>query len=238
MPDLCLVKRYSGVAPALILALLFFFPGAIISTASAADAYYEGYLGDVVDLHGVSYVGNQVYLFLTGPGLPANGVTLNDLSQRADQGYFTIVGLDSNQEWSLKWDTQRLKSQMDPGTYSIYVTTDPVDLAHLGGTSTYKTLEVYLQDTNAPQGENGPGTYTLNPEKHTSSALPTLVTGTRNVTAVPTLGTLSTPLLTEIPSTIVPVNTSAPAPTQAGLSPSLPVVALAGMLCLLLIRRH
>jgi hypothetical protein len=238
MSEMRMVKRYSGVAPVLLLALVFFSPCVIIGTASAADAYYEGYLGDVVDLHGVSYVGNQVYLFLTGPGLPANGVTLNDLSQRADQGHFTIVGLDSNQEWSLKWDTQRLKSQMDPGTYTIYVTTDPVDLAHLGGTSTYKTLEVYLRDTNAPQGESGPGTYTLNPEKHTSSALPTLVTGTRNVTAAPTPVTVSTLPLTETASAVAPVNTSVPVTTQAGLSPCLPVIAMAGMLCLLLIRRH
>ena len=229
-----------SVAVLSIVVIAAFFPGVVISNVSAADAYYEGYLGDVIDLHGVSYTGSQVYLFLTGPNLPANGVTLTDTSQRADQGHFTIVTLDSNQKWSMKWDTQRLKTQIDPGTYTVYVTTDPVDLSQLGGTNTYKTLEVYLADTHAPQGESGPGTYTLNPEQHTSMVIPTIIMGTPNATQVTTPVNQS-PVPTTLPSTMMTTATAetsqATSPTQAGIPIALPILAaLFGLV--LALRKH
>ena len=48
-------------------------------------------MGDVVTLSGYSYSGPYVYLFLTGPNLPANGVALTNIYDRADQGGFTVV---------------------------------------------------------------------------------------------------------------------------------------------------
>ena len=232
-------KWYPGMVPALILVLLIFYPGVITHTADAADASYEGYFGDVVDIHGVSYVGNEVYLFLTGPGLPVNGVTLSDTTQRADQGHFTIIPVDSSQQWSYKWNTQRLKSQLDPGTYTVYVTTEPVDLSNLGGSSSYKTLEVFLRDTNAPQGESGPGTYTLNPEKYTSTPMPTIVMGSVNRTASSNFSAQA--LTTPVP--VTPVDTGAATikpifpTTTAGLSSGLPVIAIMGVMYILCIRR-
>ena len=139
--------------------------------------------------------------------------------KRADQGHFTIVTLDSNQEWSYKWNTQRLQTQLDPGTYTIYVTTRAGrSLANLGGSSTYKTLEVYLQDTHAPQGESGAGTYTLNPEKHTGSPMPTIITGSSNISASPSpttpVPTITTMVTTEIMSTTAQGFTPVPATTR------------------------
>jgi len=218
---------------ALILLVFLLLPLVIVMPVSGADAYYEGYLGDVVDIHGVSYVGNQVYLFFTGPGLPANGVTLSDPTQRADQGHFTIIGVDSNNQWSYKWDTQRIQTQIDPGTYTVYVTTDPVDLAHLGGTSTYQTLEVYLANTHAPQGESGTGTYTLNPEKHSSPSmtLPTLVMGTSNVTPeVTPANTLPSPspttAITAETNTLITTSSTNATATQAALCPAPAIIAV------------
>ena len=46
---------------------------------SAASGTIEASMGDTINLHGVSYTGDHIYLFLTGPNLPANGVPLNDL---------------------------------------------------------------------------------------------------------------------------------------------------------------
>ncbi len=144
----------SRFATGLCIFVFCLLSGLVIDTASAADAYYDGNLGDTIDLHGVSYTGTQVYLFMTGPNLPANGVTLTDITQRADQGHFTTIDLNSNQEWSFKWDTARIQQLIDPGTYTVYITTEPEDLSHLGGTSTYKTLSVYLQDAGIPQGSS------------------------------------------------------------------------------------
>ena len=175
-----------------------------------------------------------------GPNLPANGVTLSDTSERADQGHFTVIPLDSSQQWSYKWDTQRLKTQIDPGTYTIYVTTEPADLANLGGSSTYKTLEVYLQDTHAPQGESGPGTYTLNPEKHTSSPMPTIVMGTVNVTPsfFPATSSPTAEAPVETIAMKTPVLTSMPVTTQAGLLPGFTCLAIAVALCLFTLKRR
>lgn len=143
---------------------------------AGADANIEAELGDTLNLHGISYTGSSVYLFMTGPGLPENGVTLTDVSQRADQGKFTRIDLDSNQEWSYRWATSRIENEINAGTYLVYVTNEPVDKAHLGGTNSYKTLEVYLTtSTTSRVSSSGSGTtYTLNPEMHSSVSVPTL----------------------------------------------------------------
>ena len=89
----------------------------MILPVNGADANIEAELGDTLTLHGVSSSGSSVYLFMTGPGLPENGVTLTDVSQRADQGKFTQIDLDSNQEWTYRWDTSRIENEIKAGTY-------------------------------------------------------------------------------------------------------------------------
>jgi len=220
-------SRYIGILSGLCILLVCITPGIVISSASAADAYYDGYLGDTIDLHGVSYTGTQVFLFMTGPNLPTDGVTLTDISQRADQGHFTTVDLDSNQQWSFKWNTARIQSLIDPGTYTVYISTEPVDFSHLGGTSTYKTLSAYLRNPETPQGSSGPGTYTLNPEKHTStiSAIPSIViaspTVTSNQTAI--VITPATSIVTSSESAITPTSSTT---TQAGMLSVTSVIAV------------
>ncbi len=185
---------------------------------SAADANIEAELGDTLNLHGVSYTGESVYLFMTGPGLPENGVTLTDVTQRADQGKFTQVDLDSKQEWSYRWNTARIKNEINDGTYLVYVTNEPVDKAHLGGSSSYKTLEVYLKKSTTSRVSISSGTtYTLNPEMHSSVQVPTL--------AITTMAPPSTPLTTQ--PTVAPP-TSIPT-TKASLLPA--PVFLAVLLC-------
>ena len=145
----------------------------LIPAAAAADIEMEGYMGDTITLHGFSYIGDSVYLFLTGPGLPENGVTLTNTALRADQGQFTIVGLDDNQEWTYIWKTSRIANEIDSGTYTVYVTNEPVDNPHLGGTSSYKTLSVFLKDSGTRRYRSDAGkSYTLNPEEHVSTPRP------------------------------------------------------------------
>ena len=234
--------RKRSICIACTFLLLFVSALAAVPPVSAADAYYTGYLGDVIDIHGVSYVGNQVYLFVTGPGLPENGAALNDPTMRADQGHFTVIGVDSDYQWLYKWDTQRIRTQIGPGAYTVYVTTDPVDLAHLGGTSTYQTLEVDLADTHAPQGESGPGTYTLKPEEHSSAVpeMPTLVLGTPNATPVSTTAVTSTPVPSQ--STVLPAGSPAAEPvstsvTRAAMNPGTTVLSILCIAAVVTLRR-
>jgi hypothetical protein len=203
-----------------IIASIVFTIVILAPAVSGADVDIEGELGDTFILHGYSYVGKSVYLFMTGPGLPANGVTLMDTSQRADQGHFTVVGLDDNQEWTYRWNTQRLASQIDPGTYTVYVTNEPADLSHLGGTSSYKTYSFFLKESGESKVSIGAAhSYTLNPEEHVSTPrnAPSV-----NLTSIPP--TSSPPLTTTVLET--PQQTAPPA-TRAGTSPLALAAALA-----------
>jgi hypothetical protein len=187
----------------------------MILPVSAADSNIEAELGDTLNLHGVSYTGSSVYLFMTGPGLPENGVTLTDVTQRADRGKFTQIDLDSNQEWSYRWNTARIDNQINAGTYLVYVTNEPVDKAHLSGSSSYKTLEVYLKDSTTSQVSVDSGaTYTLSPEMHSSVQVPTLAITSPIPTSTPT----PTPMTTQ--PTAAPVT---PVPTKKAPLPLTPV---------------
>ena len=200
-----------------------------ISLVSAADESYEGYLGDTIALQGESYRGTQVYMFMTGPGLPENGVTLTDVTQRADQGQFTIVPLDSNQHFSYKWNTQRIHTEIDPGTYTVYVVNEPVDKAHLGSTSSYQTLSVYLKkDTSISQVSVSVGdSYTLNPEMHSSTVIATPVPV--NTTTIPTTTV----------TTMSPVQSPTSTPTtRAAAQPITTAIAVICIIGTLLYRRH
>jgi len=206
------IKTYRILVVFLVISL------GLIPAVSGADESIEAYLGDTLTLHGVSYVGDQVYLFMTGPGLPANGVTLTDVSQRADQGHFTIVDVDSNQEWSMRWDTSRIDSEIDPGTYLVYVTTEPVDYSHLGGSSSYKTLSVYLKDPGTSKVSVSGGTsYTLNPELHSSTASPTIILTTP--TTIPTTVVTNTPVINVTTPSTIPT-------TKTGIDPLIPLTAV------------
>jgi hypothetical protein len=205
----------------------------IILPVSGADATIDAELGDTLNLHGVSYSGSSVYLFMTGPGLPANGVTLTDVSQRADQGKFTQIDLDNNQEWSYRWNTARIENEIDPGTYLVYVTNEPVDKAHLGGSSSYQTLEVYLKKSTASRISISSGTsYTLNPKEHTSAPV---------VTPMPVITTTMTtpapePAVTTIPT---PAETVVQTPAKKTSLPVMPgIIAVSASVIILVYFRQ
>lgn len=207
---------FAGLLPVALLILICLYPAQLVMPVSAADAEIDAELGDTITISGASYVSDRIYLFFTGPGLPANGVPLTDPTQRADQGQFTIVEVGSDQTWSMRWDTSRLSSVIKPGTYIVYATTEPVDKAHLGGTGTYKTLDVWLRDPKASRVSIGGPSYTLNPEKHSSTQVWTPVftsPPTPPATTVTTAATTAPP---------VPA-----APTKTGL---LPVTSLLAVL--------
>jgi hypothetical protein len=109
-----------------------------------------------------------------GPNLPAkNGVALNDVTKRADQGSFTMVNVDADQRWSYRWNTARFQNRLDYGTYTIYVVTDPVDRSRLGG-HPYSTLEVSLTRPGLSGVSVAGGTsYTLNVEDQGTTAVQT-----------------------------------------------------------------
>jgi hypothetical protein len=110
---------------------------------AAASPGIQVAMGDDVSLSGYATSGPYVYLFLTGPNLPVNGVALHDISKRADQGGFTRVSVDGDDHWSYTWHTGSIGGRLDEGTYTIWVVSGPNDRSRLAWAD-YRTLSVTL----------------------------------------------------------------------------------------------
>jgi hypothetical protein len=115
----------------------------LLAGGTVAAAGIQVYMGDIVTLQGYSYGSPTVYLFLTGPNLPVNGVALDNINARADEGYFTQVGVDSNDHWIYHWGTNSMGGRLDAGTYTVWVVSSPTDRSHLSGAE-YSTITVGL----------------------------------------------------------------------------------------------
>jgi hypothetical protein len=102
-------------------------------------------VGDRVHLEGFAPGADEVYLFLTGPNLPANGVRLEDISApviSGDPSTFTRTSVDSDR-WEYSWYTRTKGGAPDAGTYTIFILTKPVGKGELAG-SEYATIMVSL----------------------------------------------------------------------------------------------
>jgi hypothetical protein len=128
--------------PAIISCMLVLACILLITSASAAPGI-QASLGNIVPLSGYSYGSHTVYLFLTGPNLPVNGVALNDITQHADEGGFTRVQVDGDDHWSYKWGTANIGGRLDEGTYTIWVVNGPNDRSRLSEAD-YSTIPVTL----------------------------------------------------------------------------------------------
>lgn len=126
--------KKSLVTTVLIAGMLFLSCGAMASGIQAA-------LGDEIEIAGYASSGPYVYLFLTGPNLPVNGVALHDLSKRADQGGFTKVSVDGDDHWSYTWHTGSINGRLDEGTYTVWVVSGPNDRSRLAEAD-YSTIGV------------------------------------------------------------------------------------------------
>jgi hypothetical protein len=127
--------------PVIVSCMLVFACTLLVTSVSAAGI--QASMGEIIPLSGYSYGSQTVYLFLTGPNLPVNGVALHDISQRADQGGFTRLQVDSNDRWSYKWGTGSIGGRLDEGTYTIWVVNGPNDRSQLSGAD-YSTITVTL----------------------------------------------------------------------------------------------
>jgi hypothetical protein len=114
-----------------------------LTSFASASLGIEAYRGDTITLQGYSYGSPTVYLFLTGPNLPVNGVALHDITARADEGHFTEVSVDGNDHWVYKWGTNTIGGGLDTGTYTVWVVNGPNDRSRLNDAE-YRTISVEL----------------------------------------------------------------------------------------------
>jgi len=115
------------------------------ATALSISAFpQQVHIGDVVTLNG-TITGIRtiaVYLFVTGPELDERGVTLDNLNIPAGRGMFTTAPVNMNDgSWTYTWDTSVILGTLNPGTYTVYVESSPLDrLRYTSGD--YATVDV------------------------------------------------------------------------------------------------
>jgi len=163
-----IVRTTTRGAVALI-ALLVLFSCAI------AAGQTQAYVGSVVTLSGYSYTGNTVYLFLTGPNLPPNGVALDNINRYADQGGATQVDVDGDGHWVYQWNTGA--PGLDAGSYTIWVADGPADVSHLSAVD-YTTISVILSEPFISAGISGGSGQSSRPVQAGSMDLSSIPGGT------------------------------------------------------------
>jgi PGF-CTERM protein len=122
--------------------------GDVTITASGTGVYY---IGEEITLSGTCTDNKDwVYLFLTGPNLPAAGVNLTKLDKAvSDQKVtFTEEEVDADDTWSYKWNTADLADEavrtLDAGGYTIYAVSQPKNKDDLSEAK-YATAAIQLK---------------------------------------------------------------------------------------------
>ena len=115
----------------------------IANTAYAADI--NAAIGDKIPLSGTAVGTDWIYLFVTGPGLPQDGVNPSRMQVPVVTGEpdtFAMVDASSDQ-WSFIWNTARQGFQLKEGIYTMYAVKTPVNKADLGS-ATYGSTTIAL----------------------------------------------------------------------------------------------
>jgi hypothetical protein len=113
------------------------------------------HIGDTLLING-SITGIRtiaVYLFVTGPGLDARGVTLENLNIPAGRGLFTTAPVHlENGSWSYAWDTSVILGTLKPGNYTVYVVSSPVDRLQFTE-GEFAATDIQFRPSAAPSAE-------------------------------------------------------------------------------------
>jgi hypothetical protein len=140
--------------------IILLIAGMAFIGCSPANAAIQSYIGAVVPLSGYSYSGDYVYLFLTGPNLPSQGVALDNTNRVGT----TEVQVDSDGHWEYKWGTSS-SGKLDAGVYTVWVADGPGGTSQLGFVD-YTTIGVDLTkpsiSVNGPSQPVQPGSMDLN----------------------------------------------------------------------------
>ena len=92
--------------------------GAVTISASGDGSYY---IGDEIKLTGTNTDSSNIFLFLTGQNLKANGIVLKWLPDKFDAYTATNpVPVKTDNTWEYKWDTSEIA--LDTGAYTVYAT--------------------------------------------------------------------------------------------------------------------
>jgi hypothetical protein len=112
------------------------------STVHQGDTIFLS--GNVSGVHTIA-----VFLFLVGPDLDSRGVTLENVNVPAGRGLFTTAPVDMKDgTWQYAWDTSVILGNLNPGTYTVYVVTAPVDHERVSA-GPYATTKITIEPSEA-----------------------------------------------------------------------------------------
>jgi hypothetical protein len=120
--------------------------------------------GDTIECHGTNTASDQTYIFISGPGLAANGAQINNPDpahsplENGNAATFQQAAVGSDHKWSWTWDTDNYV--LEEGTYTLYVVPKPNDKDHLSEVA-YGTTRINIK--------NSAGSVTASPTTTTSS---------------------------------------------------------------------
>jgi len=126
----------------LFLAFILVF-GSLPAIVTAADIYAT--IGDTIPLNGTALVTDTVFMFMTGPGVPANGARMDNSNAAVvtgDPSTFTQVPVNDD-TWTYTWNTGRVSGGLAEGLYTIYVATQPAAANDLSGVQ-YSDIQIQL----------------------------------------------------------------------------------------------
>jgi len=152
--------RRERLAILAVILALFLAPcaGAISMTLNTSEN--KVHVGDMVRLSG-SMTGVKtiaVYLFLIGPGLSHEGVTLENLNVPIGRGLYTTAPVDLvTGQWTYDWDTSVILGNLKPGKYKVYATygmsTSVDQLMGPNSDYDYATTEIEFLPSETPANE-------------------------------------------------------------------------------------
>lgn len=148
----------NGLFLVCLLMALVVYPG----HSFAADINEK--IGNRVDLKGTAVSADSIYLFVTGPGLPSNGVRLDTMQVpvvNGDPGSFTVTDV-SNDRWAYSWNTARQGFSLKEGIYNVYAAKKPVGKSGVNN-AVYGTISVSLTNSGGPYTSSGTVVFNTTP---------------------------------------------------------------------------
>jgi PGF-CTERM protein len=116
--------------------------GTVTIASPGSQSYF---LGDEVKFTGTNSETDTVFMFLTGPNLPAAGGKLTDprvAVTNGDANTFSTADVEGDNTYTYKWDTSALS--IDSGSYTVYAVSAPKNRDNLNDAQ-YATISVTLK---------------------------------------------------------------------------------------------
>jgi TolB protein len=137
---------------ALIFTAMFVFilvqpAGAVFSMSSSTDIYR---LGDVITFSGMNSYNTTTFLFMIGPYLDDNGVTLTNTSRPTIGGAFDVAPVNANYTWFFEWNTSLPEVNLQEGNYVIFAASAPTQRRVLTSHNSAQ-LTLYIKESLTPR---------------------------------------------------------------------------------------